>query len=73
MLEEIERFVLTFATLCVTLEMHHEMYATSIVTDPDNAPREPLLSLGIALGAETPPFFGQKGGPFATLYLSNAL
>ena len=42
MLEEIERFVLTFATLCITLEMHHVMYATSIVTDPDNVPRKNL-------------------------------
>ena len=42
MLEEIERFVLTFATLCITLEMHHVMYGTSIVTGPDNVPRENL-------------------------------
>ncbi len=64
MLEEIERFVLAFATLCITLEMHHVMYATSIVTDPDNAPRVPLLSLRIALGAEPPPLFWPKGGGF---------
>ena len=42
MLEEIERFVLTFATLCITLEMHHVIYGTSIVTGPDNDPRENL-------------------------------
>ena len=39
---EIELFVLTFAPLFITLEMHHVICCTSIVAGPDHFQRQDL-------------------------------